>query len=116
MSDEQSLAQAKDNWQLYLTLTQELLKFIDQADIEEFLDLVRQRDLVVDRMKALPETEIYRQTAECQALIEAIRPLDRQVIYKAKAWLNKSRQKNTAVRGYDLSSFNPVGNILNRKY
>ena len=71
MSDEHaSLEQAKVNWQLYYTLTQELLKFISRADIDEFLDLVRQRNIVVDRMKALPETEIYRQTEECRKLVE----------------------------------------------
>ena len=117
MSDERaSLEQARLNWRLYLTLTQELLKFINQADIDEFLDLVRQRNIVVDRMKALPETEVYRQTEECTALVEQIKPLDMQVIYKAKSWLNKSRQQNATVRAYDLQSFDPVGNIVNRKY
>ena len=117
MSDEHaSLEQARINWQLYLTLTQELLKFINQADIDEFLDLVRQRNIVVDRMKALPETEAYRQTEECKALVEQIKPLDMQVIYKAKSWLNKSKHQNAAVRSYDLQSFDPVGNIVNRKY
>ena len=90
--------------------------FINQADIDEFLDLVRQRNIVVDRMKALPETEVYRQTEECTALVEQIKPLDMQVIYKAKSWLNKSRQQNATVRAYDLQSFDPVGNIVNRKY
>ena len=117
MSDKHiPMEQAKANWQLYLTLTRELLKFINQADIEEFLDLVYQRNIVVDRMKALPETEVYRQTKECQALVEQIKPIDMQVIYKAKSWLNKSRHQNATVRAYDLQSFNPVGNILNRKY
>ena len=117
MSDERaSLEQARLNWRLYLTLTQELLKFINQADIDEFLDLVRQRNIVVDRMKALPETEVYRQTEECKVLVEQIKPLDMQVIYKAKSWLNKSRHQNATVRAYDLQSLNPVGNILNGKY
>ena len=117
MSDEHaSLEQAKVNWQLYYTLTQELLKFISRADIDEFLDLVRQRNIVVDRMKALPETEIYRRTDECKELVEKIKPLDMQVIYKAKSWLNKSRQQNATVRAYDLQAFDPVGNIVNRKY
>ena len=117
MSDEHaSLEQAKANWQLYYTLTQELLKFISRADIDEFLDLVRQRNIVVDRMKSLPETETYRQTEECRKLVEKIKPLDMQVIYKAKSWLNKSKHQNAAVRSYDLQSFDPVGNIVNRKY
>lgn len=117
MSDETaSLAQAREIWQLYLTLSQELLKFIDRNDIEEFLELERQRSVVVDRMKELPATEQFRQTAECRSLVEKIKPLDMQIIYKAKSWLNKSRQQNATVRAYDLQSFNPLGNVVNRKY
>ena len=51
-----------------------------------------------------------------QEILEQIKPLDMQVIYKAKSWLNKSRHQNATVRAYDLQSLNPVGNILNRKY
>lgn len=114
MSD--NMAQAKANWQLYFTLSKELLKFINKPDIDSFLDLVRQRNIVVERMKALPETEVYRKTDECQALVQQIKPLEMQIIYKAKAWLNKSRQQNATVHAYDLQSINPVGNILNRAY
>jgi hypothetical protein len=114
--DKTPMEQAVANWQLYYMLTQELLKFINKQDIDEFLDLAEQRNTIVDRMKALPETEVYRQTDECRDLVEKIKPLDMQVIYKAKSWLNKSKQQNATVRAYDLQSFDPVGNIVNRKY
>ena len=114
--EQTAMEQAAANWQLYYVLTQELLKFINKQDIDEFLDLAEQRNTIVSRMKALPETEIYRQTAECQTLVEQIKPLDMQVIYKAKSWLNKSKQQNATVRAYDLQTFDPVGNIVNRKY
>ena len=114
--EKTAMEQAAANWQLYYVLTQELLKFINKQDIDEFLDLAEQRNTIVDRMKALPETELYRQTDECRDLVEKIKPLDMQVIYKAKSWLNKSKQQNATVRAYDLQSFDPVGNIVNRKY
>lgn len=117
MLDEAALLeQARSNWCLYLELSQELLKFIDRNDIDEFLELERQRSIVVDRMKALPATEIFRRTAECRSLVEQIKPLDMQILYKARSWLNKSRQQNATVRAYDLQDFNPRGNLLNRKY
>ena len=111
------LEQAKSNWEMYRTLTYELLKFIDRQDIDEFLQVELQRYELVMRMKQLPESETYRRTPECQALIAEVVPLDKQIIYKAKAWLNKSRRKNAAVRAYDLTAPRPgaVGNILNRK-
>ncbi|SFT57107.1 hypothetical protein SAMN02910356_01136 [Selenomonas sp. GACV-9] len=116
MSADTPLEQAKANWELYYTLSEELLKFINKQDIDEFIELVNQREELVKRMKALPETETYRQTAECQALIEKIKPNDMQIIYKAKSWLNKSKRQNATVHAYDLQSINTVGNILNRKY
>ena len=114
--EQTAMELAAANWQLYYVLTQELLKFINKQDIDEFLDLAEQRNTIVSRMKALPETEIYRQTAECQTLVEQIKPLDMQVIYKAKSWLNKSKHQNATVRAYDLQAINPLGNIVNRKY
>ena len=41
-------------WQMYLTLSQELLKFIGREDVDEFLDIVPQRGTVVEKMQALP--------------------------------------------------------------
>ena len=110
------MEQAKANWEMYYVLTQELLKFIDQQEIEQFLELEKQRNTVVEKMQALPETEIYRKTEECQALVAKIKPLDMQIIYKAKAWLNKSRQQNASVHAYDLQIPGGVGSILNKKY
>lgn len=114
-AEKNNMAAAIDNWNLYYVLTEELLKFINKADIEAFLDIAKQRNIIVERMKALPETEIYRKTPECRALVDKIKPLDMQVIYKAKAWLNKSRRQNAAVHAYDLD-YGAVGNILNKKY
>lgn len=110
------LEQAKANWQMYYTLTQEMLKFIDKDDVDEFLEIEQQRSDLVERMKALPETEVYRKTEECKALVQKIKPLDMQVIYKAKAWLNRSRQQNASVHAYDIQNVNTLGNIFNKKY
>ena len=107
--------EARSLWQKYYVLSQELLKFMKQENVDEFLELVDQRTQLLDELEALPDTE-YRETAECQALFEKIRPLDMQTIYKAKSWLNKSKHQNATVRAYDLQSFNPVGHIVNRKY
>ena len=76
-----------------------------------------QRTALVERMKKNPQTEAYRKTAECQALIEKIKPLDMQLIYKAKSWLNKSRRQNATVHAYDLTAaINPIGNLFNKRY
>ncbi|MBR2773729.1 MAG: flagellar protein FliT [Selenomonadaceae bacterium] len=103
-------------WQKYFALTKELLKFSDQKDSELFMELVDQRERLIEKMKALPEND-YRETDECKRLIEQIIPMDKQIIYRARSWLNKSRRQNSAVRSYDLvESAGLRGTVFNRKY
>ena len=89
-------------WEKYWMVTQELLKFIKAEDIDTFLNLVDQRQQLMEMMKALPEEkQDFRHTDECTQLKEQIKPLDMQIMYKARTWLNKSRRNNTQVRSYD---------------
>ena len=113
---EETLKQARTLWQKYFALTKELLKFSDQKDSELFMELVDQRDRLIEKMKALPKND-YRESEECKKMIEQIIPMDKQIIYRAKAWLNKSRRQNSAVRSYDLiESATLRGTVFNRQY
>ncbi len=116
LDKEEVLKQARILWQKYFALTKELLKFSDQKDSELFMELVDQRERLIEKMKALPEND-YRETDECKRLIEQIIPMDKQIIYRARSWLNKSRRQNSAVRSYDLvESAGLRGTVFNRKY
>ena len=116
MLKEDVLKEARVLWQKYFALTKELLKFSDQRDSDLFMELVDQRGRLIEKMKALPEND-YRESEECKKLIEQIIPMDRQIIYRAKAWLNKSRRQNSAVRSYDIVDSAPLrGTIFNKKY
>jgi len=108
--------QARLLWQKYFALTKELVKFSDQKDSELFMDIVDQRGRLIEKLQALPKNN-YRDSEECKAMIEQIIPMDRQIIYRAKAWLNKSRRQNSAVRSYDVSSSLGLrGTVFNRQY
>ena len=110
------IAEARSLWQKYLVLTEELLKFSDQKDSDLFIELVDQRGRLIDKLQSLPENN-YRETEECKALIKKIIPMDGQIMYRARAWLNKSRRQNSTVRSYDLvGSMELSGTIFNRKY
>ena len=116
LSPEEVLEQARIIWQKYLTLTQELLKFINKQDVDTFLELVPQRDRLIELDKKLPSRE-YRQLQEFKDIAEQIKPMDREIMYKARAWLNKSRRQNSAVRSYDVSSSLGLrGTVFNRQY
>ena len=116
-NEEEVLAEARIIWQKYLILTQELLKFINKQDIETFLSLVPQRDQLIEMDKNLPSHN-YRNLSEFKEKAEQIKPMDREIMYKARAWLNKSRRQNSAVRSYDLtnSMLGTQGTAFNRKY
>ena len=114
--DKAVLTEARTLWQKYFVLTEELLKFSDQKDSDLFVELVDQRGRLIDKIKALPENN-YRESEECKALIKKIIPMDGQIMYRARSWLNKSRRQNNTVRSYDLvGSMELSGTIFNRKY
>ncbi|MCR5833363.1 MAG: flagellar protein FliT [Selenomonadaceae bacterium] len=116
IDSEKVLRDAKILWQKYFTLTKELLKYSSQKDSELFMEMVDQRGQLIEKIKALPENN-YRQTEECQALIKQMVPMDKQIMYQARAWLNKSKRRNSAVRSYDISSsLGTRGTVFNRQY
>ncbi|MBO6303475.1 MAG: flagellar protein FliT [Selenomonadaceae bacterium] len=114
MLNEANEAAAK-LWRKYLQMTEELLKFIKSGDVDIFLELVDQRVAIVDKMKELPE-HTFRETEEFRELVKKIKPMDMEIMYKARTWLNKSRQQSSAVKAYDLTSTFGQGSIVNRKY
>lgn len=113
---EAVLSEARRLWMKYFDLTKELLKFSDQKDSELFMELVNQREQLIEKIKALPPND-YRESDECKAMIEQIIPMDKQIIYRTRAWLNKSRRQNSAVRSYDVTnSLGTRGTVFNRQY
>ena len=99
----------------YLEVTKDLLKFINDDDIDTFLDLVNQRQQLIEMLKKLPTHE-YANSPVGMELRKKIEPMDREIMYKARTWLNKSRRNNMAVKSYDITSFVPAGNVFNREY
>ena len=114
--DTQTLEQARQLWHKYFSLTKELLKFSDQKDSDLFIELVDQREQLIEKIKELPNNN-YRDSDECKALIEQMIPMDKQIIYRARSWLNKSKRQNSTVRSYDVSnSLGTRGTVFNRQY
>ncbi len=115
-AEDKTQQEARILWQKYFKLTEELLKFSDQQDNELFVELVDQRERLLDKIKALPEND-YRDSAECKALIDKMIPMDKQIIYRAKAWLNKARRQTGMVHSYDLIGAAELrGTVFNKKY
>lgn len=103
MSDEEIAVTAIKHWKRYLSLSKELLKFIDKEDMETFMMVVKDREKLVNTIKTLPSTE-YRKTDEFKELAEKMIPLDREIMYRARGWLTKARRQNSVVRSYDIET------------
>ena len=117
LTEDEVVAEARKLWQTYLSLTKDLLKFINKQDVETFNELVPQRSGLIEKFEALPSNE-YRKLEEFKAIAEEIKKLDQEIMYKARAWLIKSRRQNAVVRSYDLGTSMAENNsyAFNRKY
>ncbi len=111
MSEERE-ARAAALWYKYEVITQEMLKFVKREDIDEFLELVSQRERLQQLLEALGETD-YPHTEAGQALYQRLQPMDMQIRYLAKRWLNQNRRRNKVVDGYGQPA-GFIGHVFNR--
>ena len=102
-------------WQKYLNLAKELLKAINKGDIDLFLNLVNQRDTITKMLKEY-EPYTFKHTPEWEKIKSEVMPLDNEIMYKAKTWLNKSKRQTMAVKSYDITNFVAAGNVFNKEY
>ena len=90
---------ARSLWQQFLTLTEEMKKFIEKDDVDMFFDLAKQRETVFDWIEAL-STDDFRDTPEGEALLAVLKPLDLAMQQAAKRWLNTARKRSESVEAY----------------
>lgn len=102
-------------WEKYLTITRELLKFINQGDVDTFVQLAGQRNVLFQMLRDM-EPHTFGHTPEGATIREQIKPLDQEIMYKARTWLNKSKRQNMAVKSYDITGMLSSGNVFNREY
>ena len=108
-------AQAPEElWHLYLELSREMLKFLKEDDTDRFLDLDEQRAAVFRQMEAC-SIDAFKVTQEGRVLLEQLKPIEMQLLYNTKVWLNKSRTQHETVRDYEVRGFNPSGHLVNRE-
>ena len=103
-------------WEQYFVLTQEMQKFLDREDIDEFLNIAEQRNVIFDRMIAATTPE-HKKTEEYKAFLKKLQPIAKDVMDRAKSWLARSKQRNVKVRSYTaMPGFQPSGHMVNAKF
>ena len=107
---------AKALWEQYFVLTKEMQKFLDREDIDAFLDIAEQRNVIFDRMQAAI-TPKDKETEEYKAFLAKLQPIAKDVLDRSKVWLARSKQRNVKVRSYTaVPGFQPNGHMVNTKF
>ena len=106
---------AKAIWEKYYILTLEMKKFLDRDDIDSFLDIAAQRNVIFDRMQESMRPE-DKETEEYKEFLTKLRPVAKDVMIRAKSWLARSKKRNVEVRSYTYSGFQPTGHMINTKF
>jgi len=102
-------------WEKYYIVSSEMLKFIERDEVDMFLQLLEQRS-VIQEMLEKRDDRVWTKTEAGQQLYQKLKPIDMQVQYKVRVWLNKTKQKNQAAKFYDMLGAQPAGNIFNQKF
>lgn len=110
---------ARDIWRQFFLLTQEMKKFISEDDVDMFLELARQRDIVFGWLQDLASDD-FRHTPEGEALLAELKPLDLEMQQAAQRWLNQSRRRSASVqaytKAYDFTEDAALNSRLNKKF
>ncbi|MBQ8699823.1 MAG: flagellar protein FliT [Schwartzia sp.] len=107
---------AKSLWDTYYVLTQEMQKFLDREDVDAFLDIAEQRNVIFDRMQASITPE-DKETKAYKEFLAKLQPVAKDVMARAKSWLARSKQRNVKVRAYTSTpGFQPNGHMVNTKF
>ncbi len=107
---------AKALWEQYFVLTREMQKFLDREDIDEFLNIAEQRNVIFDRMQQATTPE-HKESDDYKAFLSKLQPIALDVMNRAKMWLARSKQRNIKVRSYTLTpGFQPNGHMVNTQF
>ena len=88
---------AKALWEKYYTLTLEMQKFLNREDIDEFLNIAEQQNVIFDRMQAAITPE-DKETDAYKDFLAKLQPIAKDVMQRANLWLARSKQRNVKVR------------------
>ena len=103
-------------WEQYFVLTKEMQKFLDREDIDEFLNIAEQRNVIFDRMREATTPE-HQETKAYKAFLAKLQPVAQDVMRRSRSWLARSRQRNVKVRSYTATpGFQPNGHMVNTKF
>jgi hypothetical protein len=95
-------------WQKFAMLTDEMKKFIDKNDIDQFLELNAQRDQF-EKMIIKQKDATFIQSEEGQVLLRRLIAVQKEIHNTGQKWLNDSRMNRNVSRSYESLGFSLSG-------
>lgn len=109
MNDEE--LQAK--WQDYLFLTEEMKKFLQKNDLDMFLSLLDQREMLQTELQKVQENHPFYASSEGKSLLRNIQQANQAMMRAFQMVFNGLRNRENISQAYEgMSSF--TGTFLNR--
>lgn len=90
----------KELWQKFSLLTDEMNKFLGQNDIDQFLDLSKQREQIEKMITSQVETA-YIESEEGQTLLRRVIFLNKAMHITGQKWLNGARNTHNVGISYE---------------
>lgn len=99
MGDVKVTQSEKQLWETYLFLTREMHKFIEREEYELFEELMRQREVLQERIDDCIGS--FKATEQGQNIIETVRELNVAITQKVQLYLNRFKHQEKVSQAYD---------------
>lgn len=100
MQKQMPVCNEKELWQKFSILTDELNKFLGQNNIDQFLELSKQREQIEKMIMSQSETA-YIKSEEGQTLLRRVIFLNKAIHIAGEKWLNGARTNHKASISYE---------------
>jgi len=97
-------------WRNFYELSLEMKKFLEADDTDMFLEILRQRARFEAELKKRPDR--YIRSGAGQELLQKIVAVNRALVARGEAWLNRSRRGFAVSRQYEELGFELRGRRL----
>lgn len=114
---ESNREKARELWQRFLVLSEEMEKFLKRDEVDMFLSLLGQRGVLQKEIERLDDAGFTR-SPEGRELGEKIIKISANLQYLTQVWLNRSKQNRNMARAYENLGYgqNLGGFRLNKNY
>lgn len=100
MSEQKAELAERQAWKKFEFLTHEMKRFLDQNDVDTFLNLLEQRNYF-EKMIMTSSERTFVKSEEGRALLKELHAINHSISMGVQQWMNKTRGSRNATRAYE---------------